>query len=53
LSGKLSCHPVAPCGAPERSATFVEFEQLDGGRMYLAKTALHSVTPSNIRRRPI
>ena len=53
LSGKL----VVPPGRTlaellNGSATFVEFEQLDGGRMYLAKAALHSVTPSNIPAAP-
>ena len=53
LSGKL----IVPPGRtlPELlngTATFVEFEALDGGRMYLAKAALHSVTPSNIPAAP-
>jgi hypothetical protein len=53
LSGKL----VVPPGRTlvellNGSATFVEFEQLDGGRMYLAKAVLHSVTPSNIPAAP-
>jgi DnaJ domain len=49
LSGKL----IVPPGRtlPELlngTATFVEFEPLEGGRVYLAKTALQSVTPANI-----
>jgi hypothetical protein len=53
LNGKL----VVPPGRtlPEllnSAAIFVEFEQLDGGRMFLAKAALHSVTPSNIPAAP-
>ena len=49
LSGKL----IVPPGRtlPELlngTATFVEFEPMDGGRTYLAKTALHSVTPCNM-----
>jgi hypothetical protein len=53
LSGKL----IVPPGRtlPEllnSAAGFVEFEPLEGGRMYLAKTALHSVTPSNVPAAP-
>jgi hypothetical protein len=53
LNGKL----IVPPGRtlPELlngSATFVEFLTLDGGRVYLAKTALHSVTPTDIPAAP-
>jgi hypothetical protein len=34
------------------AAAFIEFEPVEGGRMYLAKSALHSVTPSNIPAAP-
>jgi hypothetical protein len=53
LSGKL----IVPPGRtlPEllnSAAPFVEFESIDGGRMFLAKTALQSVTPSDIPAAP-
>ena len=53
LNGKL----IVPPGRtlPELlngTATFVEFVSLDGGRMYLAKAAVPSVTPADIPAAP-
>jgi hypothetical protein len=53
LGGKLIVPPGrALTDVLNGAATFIEFEPVEGGRMYLAKAALHSVTPSNIPAAP-
>jgi hypothetical protein len=53
LSGKLIIPPGRTLtDVLNSAATFVEFEPQDGGRMYLAKAALQSVTPSQIPAAP-
>jgi hypothetical protein len=34
------------------AATFIEFQPVDGARTFIAKSALHSVTPSNVPATP-